>query len=345
MGMLVSNCGSPCICGQTEGCQIADSSQGSPGGTYIADGHILWTCTAQTNGPVYALAGCCQYWWYLECGSSGDFYFTIFGDAYTEYPASWTYTLTYNGSTVVSLSGSGNYLGGYSYWFRIPEVAGVLVRSSDGLLLEYIATGYSGTGKVVQTLDIAVGGGGTTGPGGTIPLFPFVRFFNCVACHAVGNTGGGGNGSNYQQWWWTGQPTQTLVQPGKCAPVLGFSQMDQGQAEGQPMNHPGLLVENRFYYHNFDPFDWTCIFVYDGATILTESGHFPGGSTIPYGWAFLPFSNPGWYGGGGGWNWDYTGPASANMQPVVTVTFTMFNTIDNLNDYPGGLPVWSYQTQ
>src|SRR5215475_11727025 len=80
-----------------------------------------------------------------------------------------------------------------------------------------------------------------------------------------------------------GTPQNALVNPGVSNITLIVDNKDVGQGRA------GLMVTNSFSGHDFDPFDWRYTLVYDGTTILTESGHFPGGSTVPYGYAFLPF--------------------------------------------------------
>src|SRR5262249_47894037 len=157
-------------CGGTPGvCNRVGGFEASPSGHYNGPGDITWT---QTDSYSDVISCCsCPVWWQAEGGSpatgGGNYiYFTIYGNAYVEYPYSFTYKLTYNGALVTSTSGSGSSLGGYAIWVPIPDAPPDFTWAglNNGVGSYTGPTPLCGLGEVIQTLRIVVGNGGTTGP-------------------------------------------------------------------------------------------------------------------------------------------------------------------------------------
>lgn len=159
-------------------------------------------------------------------------------------------------------------------------------------------------------------------------------------------TGSFTSGISYGDTWnLNGVPNCRLVGANTCTPTLSlFTGLQQSQTT--VYTQPGVLITNSFIGHNFSAFNWTYTVVYDGITILTESGSFPGGSSdIGQGNAFLQFTNPGWHSVGTAqnpdWQLDYTGPASSNPLPQVNTTLSIAGS-DTFTQ--PGTPTWQYRS-
>jgi len=128
-------------------------------------------------------------------------------------------------------------------------------------------------------------------------------------------TSGPADGDGCQTTWNNAiSPNSNLQNPSVCAVKFNLVAQDAFGA-------PGFGVEE-LYGRNLGAFNWTYSVSYDGSVVLTDSG----GVNVPFSSsASIQFHTAkGWFkNSNNNWEWDYDGPASGNLRPVVAQTFTL----------------------
>jgi hypothetical protein len=114
-----------------------------------------------------------------------------------------------------------------------------------------------------------------------------------------------------QHIWISRGPTDALLPPTSCPVKVTLISGDSTANK----SGPGFYVNAGYLPAGGQTVSYTYNFIYDGNIIYTQKGS---AFLIAPGGAWIPFSDPNWHGTDPTWNWDYTGAASSQTNPICT---------------------------